>query len=213
MRKKQVRCESATRGDNHHVFVEVGTWYSETVTPRHLVLTGAALAVLGMCVYLFLEVRKPASAQVSGNLPPAPREVEPEAQPPAKPPPPPRDKVVVQPVKPPPPPRDDATPAVKPTPDPADDPKAAFKLDQLMAEANKAYDHQDFDEARAIAQKVLAQRPGNPRMLRILVSAACVETDAAEAQKQYALLTAQSDKDVMKARCSKYGITLADPPK
>jgi hypothetical protein len=210
MHKKQVRCECATRGDNHHVFVEVGTWYSETVTPRHLVLTGAALAVLGMCVYLFLEVRKPASAQVSGNLPPAPREVEPEAQPPAKPPPP-RDAAVQSAVKPLPPPPD--TPSVKPTPDPANDPKAAFKLDQLMAEANKAYDHQDFDEARAIAQKVLAQRPGNGRMLRILVSAACVEMDGAEAQKQYALLTAQSDKDVMKARCTKYGIALADPPK
>ena len=83
------------------------------------------------------------------------------------------------------------------------------KLDLVMSEANKAYDHGDFDEAKGIAQKVLAKDPSNVRMLRIAVSAACIDGDSNEAQRHYALLPA-GDREAMKIRCSRYGISFAD---
>ncbi|MBS1119436.1 MAG: hypothetical protein H6Q90_1664 [Deltaproteobacteria bacterium] len=92
---------------------------------------------------------------------------------------------------------------------PADGTRAQ-KLDIIMAEANKAYDRGDFDEARSFAQKVLQTAPGNPRMLRILVSAACIEGDGPEAQKVFGQLPA-ADREQMKTRCSKYGVTFVDP--
>jgi len=85
------------------------------------------------------------------------------------------------------------------------------KIDQVMADANKAYDHGDFDEARQIASRVLAQEPGNARMLRILVSAACLEGDAAAAQASYVKLP-PADQVQMRTRCARYGITLAERP-
>jgi hypothetical protein len=68
--------------------------------------------------------------------------------------------------------------AVTPTEDrePANEPpvdemlKTNVKLDAIMDRANKAYDRQDYDEAKAIAGKVLTKQPGNVRMLRIIVS-------------------------------------------
>ena len=48
-----------------------------------------------------------------------------------------------------------------------------------MSEANKAYDRGDFDDARTIAMQVLAIDPTNVRMLRIMVSAACIDGDPA----------------------------------
>jgi hypothetical protein len=106
----------------------------------------------------------------------------------------------------------DATEAPAPTPPPPPaDGTIPVKLDALMSEANKAYDRQDFDEAKTIAHKVLRQSPGNPRMLRILVSTACIDHDATEAQKHYNLLTDRSDRDVMKTRCQRdYGVTLVE---
>ena len=85
------------------------------------------------------------------------------------------------------------------------------KLDDVMAEANKAYDKMEFDEARGFAKKVLEQQPNNARMLRIMVSAACVEVDAPEAQKHYNLL-GKPDREQMKTRCARYGVTFTDPP-
>lgn len=85
------------------------------------------------------------------------------------------------------------------------------KLDAVMAEANKAYDKQDFDEARAIAQRVLKQHPTNVRMLRIMTSSHCIEADTAEAQKYFNLLP-PADREQMKTRCSRYGITFSEPP-
>jgi hypothetical protein len=100
---------------------------------------------------------------------------------------------------------------VAPPPDPGDLMRPQ-KLDIIMAEANKAYDRGDFDDARTIAQKVLQKSPGNARMLRILVSAACIEGDGPEAQKHFGELSA-SDREQMKTRCAKYGVTFTDPPK
>jgi hypothetical protein len=96
----------------------------------------------------------------------------------------------------------------------SDDPERAQpKADALMSEANKAYDRGDIDEARNDAEKLLAQQPSNVRMLRIVVSVACLDGDQAAAQKSYDLLPA-ADRDQMKTRCARSGVTFSDstPP-
>jgi len=189
--------------------------FQRTVNLRGIALAMATALVLGMGVYLFFEVRaKPAAAQASGaRTTPPERDRTAPVEPPTTP-------RAVESSKPPRSP-DDRKPStgrveVKPDPEdlPAGDPediKPSYKLDFVMAEANKAYDRQDFDEARTIAQKVLKKLPGNARMLRIMVSAACVESDGPEAQKHYDLLPA-GDRAQMRTRCTKYGVTFTDPP-
>ncbi|MCX5744580.1 MAG: hypothetical protein NT062_18980 [Proteobacteria bacterium] len=79
--------------------------------------------------------------------------------------------------------------------------------DQLMPEANKALDRRELDAAVEIAGKVLKDDPNNVWMLRVMVSAACLQGDAAVAQKHY-LLLAGTDREEMATRCSRYGMTL-----
>ena len=81
--------------------------------------------------------------------------------------------------------------------------------DSLMDEANRAYDKQEFEEARTIANRILAKEPTNVRMLRIMVSAACVEVDQAEAAKWLQKLPT-ADQAAMKTRCTRYGVTFPD---
>ena len=104
-------------------------------------------------------------------------------------------------------------PEVVPDPGPDDPskPPKEFdqKLDAVMSEANKAYDRGDFDDAKALAQKVLARTPGNVRMLRILVSASCIDGDSAEAQKRYLELP-PGDRAQMRTRCDRYGVTFTE---
>jgi hypothetical protein len=85
------------------------------------------------------------------------------------------------------------------------------KLDAVMAEANRSYDKMEFDEARSIAQKVLKQHPTNSRMLRIMTSSYCIENDQPEAQKYFNLLPG-ADREQMKTRCARYGVTFTEPP-
>src|SRR5262249_49789470 len=85
------------------------------------------------------------------------------------------------------------------------------KIEAVMDQANKAYDRSDFEEAKAIAGKVLAKQPGNVRMMRIMVSSACIEGDNVIAQKWYEQLP-KADRDQMKVRCDKYGVAFKDPP-
>ncbi|HLL25388.1 MAG TPA: hypothetical protein VK427_24800, partial [Kofleriaceae bacterium] len=84
------------------------------------------------------------------------------------------------------------------------------KLDAIMGEANRAYDHGEFDEAKQIALKVLERAPGNVRMLRVVVSAECIAGDASEAQRYFAQLPVD-DRVQMRTRCDRYGVTLKDP--
>jgi hypothetical protein len=84
-------------------------------------------------------------------------------------------------------------------------------MDSLMNAANRAYDKGDFDEARQMAGKVLATEPTNERMLRIMVSAACIEGDSVEAQKYYNQLPPR-DRSAMKTRCDRYGVSFVEPP-
>lgn len=76
-----------------------------------------------------------------------------------------------------------------------------------LLEANKLYDRGDFDGARSLAKKMLDRTPGNVRMLRVVVSSACIMGDADEAQRFAAQLPPQ-DHAAMTARCAKYDIAL-----
>ena len=200
------------------------------MTGRHIVLAVAAVLVLGLGIYLFYEVgRGPAAAQAS--IEPHPTTVHPTPEGDRAEPDEPEDptatrvalgsgsantnvfgsrlirktmggapRISTAPV---------GDPEETPAPDVSD--LKPHKLDAIMAEANKAYDRGDFDDARSIALKVLKKTPGNTRMLRILVSSECIEGDAAEAQKHYLELPGP-DREQMKTRCAKYDVKLISPP-
>ena len=78
-----------------------------------------------------------------------------------------------------------------------------------MDDANKAYDRGDYDDAKQVAGRVLAQQPTNIRMLRVMVSASCIDGDAAGAQFYYARLPV-ADQDQMRVRCARYGVAFGD---
>jgi len=172
-------------------------------------MAAAGLAVLGLGVYLFIEVRSaPASPQLASAKPPpstATGPDEPAAAPPA-------DAMAAKPVKPP-PDHQKARPPVEPETAPPRTPEEMQKADpnndSLMDEANRAYDKQEFEEARSIAGRILAKDPANVRMLRIMVSAACVEVDKDEAVRWLGKLP-PGDQAAMKTRCTRYGVTFPD---
>jgi hypothetical protein len=84
------------------------------------------------------------------------------------------------------------------------------KVDAIMARANAAYDKGDWDEAKTIAGKVLTKQPANNRMMRIMVSASCIDGDSVTAQQWYEKLP-KGDRDQMKTRCDRYGISFKEP--
>jgi hypothetical protein len=170
-----------------------------------VVLPLATVLVLGLGVYLFVAVRAaPASAPVVvGRAAPASvAPVEPVPAPSAPPPP-------VAPVKPPPPSAPPPSLGVAPSAPSEPAPQADAKVEELMSEANKAYDRSDFDDAKLIAGRVLAKDPTNVRMLRIMVSASCQEGDQAVAQAHYARLPV-ADQAQMRTRCARFGMSFAD---
>jgi hypothetical protein len=181
------------------------------VTPRHIALAVAAVAVLGLGVYLYVAVNSPSNAvaNVRPRSPePKPSPQEPEAA--AKSP-----EAAPRPAQ----PAQNLNTAVKQTAVPIANPSDQLrpganidiKKDELMATANKAYDHGDFDEAITIAKKVLSNDPTNVRMLRIMVSSSCILGDAPTAQKHYLLLSIGSnDRADMKKRCDRYGVTFTE---
>jgi len=185
------------------------------VTPGHIKLDAAAIAVLGAGVYLFMEVRSGSAAAVptmAAPEKPKPAEKEPAVVAAAQPAP------VVKHTMPAPAPSAPSAPPPSietheeaPPPPPAlNDDKANPKIEAVMDQANKAYDRQDYDEAKAIAGKVLTKVPTNVRMLRIMVSSSCIDGDVAVAQKYFPSLP-KFDRDQMKVRCDRYGVTLTDP--
>jgi hypothetical protein len=107
-----------------------------------------------------------------------------------------------------------AAPELASDPAPGDDldsgSAANPKLDAIMAQANKAYDHGEYEDAKDIAGKVLAKQPKNVRMLRIMVSSACFEGDSALAQEWYVQLP-KPDRLQMKQRCDRNGVALTEP--
>jgi len=181
-----------------------------SVTFRHGVLTFAALAVLGLGVYLLVAVRS--TPELAAVPVPAP---EPARTPPTP------ERATSRPTgtasagrtarvrKPDRSSSSRDTPRVREiTPElaPAATGTEIQRLDATMSEANKAYDRGDFDDAREIASRVLAQEPSNVRMLRIMVSASCIEGDSVEAQKHYLKLPAH-DRAQMRTRCGRYGVS------
>jgi hypothetical protein len=191
------------------------------VAARDAVLPIGAVLVLGLGVYLFVEVRaQPAPPNIT-------RKPQPEAMA--------ENEALATPAPPAPAPPVTVTPqaggprrvfrdpsmtaiAVAPAPSAprevaigsaASDTDAALlvgpKLDAVMDEANKAYDRGDFEDAKQVAARVLAKFPGNVRMLRVMVSASCIDGDAAVAQAHYPKLP-PGDQEQMKVRCARYGV-------
>jgi len=76
-----------------------------------------------------------------------------------------------------------------------------------LTEANKLYDKGDFDGARALAQKMLVDLPGNVKMLRVVVSSSCILGEGDVAQ-QYVGQLPPGDHAAMVARCAKFQIDL-----
>jgi len=185
--------------------------YGVHVTVRHVVLTASGLAVLGLGIYLFLEVRsapataqvatKPTTARTTEVTPPTGDDQEPGEKPSTR-----REARIPPPVRDVTPSGTSGTPAPQMPADSADGRKVDVDKDATMAEANKAYDRGDFDEAVVIAEKVLREDPKNVRMLRILVSSACIQGDSVVAQKHYLTLPA-GDREQMRTRCGRYGIS------
>lgn len=188
------------------------------MSSRAVVLAGLAVAVLAAGVYLFIQVREsPAQAHVSSvphapapevtqndsvDLPPPSAPTRPQVGRPLE------QPAAITDVRPSQAPVIAATddhPAVSEVPDKADP-----RFMMILGEANKAYDRQDFDEARSIATKVLAKDPTNTRMLRIMVSSHCIEGDQAAAQQWYEKLP-EFDRQQMTKRCSQYGVTFKEP--
>lgn len=181
-----------------------------------MVLAGFAVAVLVMGVYLFIEVHaSPAAAQVAPQAQarshaappehddaPVTRSTEPGQHASAGP-------RMGRPLH-----ADELRSAEAPAMPGGDGPSLANdvpdktdpRFQMVMAEANKAYDTQDFDQARAIATKVLAKDPTNVRMLRIMVSSHCIEGDSVAAQTYYDKLP-EFDRQQMTKRCANYGVT------
>lgn len=179
------------------------------------------MLVLGLGVYLFVEVRAQSVPPPQVDRAPRPAPVVPHATPtapaPIEPTAPDRPVSTAKLVLPHPPsaPADAApgpAPALATGAAPEADPAlAGAKLDAVMAEANKAYDRGDYDEAKQLAVRLLAQLPTNVRMMRIMVSASCIDGDSAVALTYYPKLP-PVDQEQMKVRCARYGIVFPDKP-
>jgi hypothetical protein len=85
-------------------------------------------------------------------------------------------------------------------------PAAAAPMAERMNEVTRLYDLGDLAGARALALQALADDPDNFRMLRVLVSSACILGDAEEAKAYWARLTAASDREQMARRCARFGV-------
>lgn len=179
------------------------------MSSKSLVLVAGAVAILAAGVYLFIQVRAtPAQAGPTEHASARPSPVSehtPETAHST-----PTSQVNLS--RPVPTPTPTPTPGTAPiSPDtPPDDTKVNLKMDNMMELANKAYDRQDFDEAIAIAGKILNKDPNNVRMLRIMVSATCIQGDNAVSQQYYEKLP-KFDREQMKQRCDRYGVTFKDP--
>lgn len=79
-----------------------------------------------------------------------------------------------------------------------------------ITEANTLYDRADYEGAKEAALKVLEDNPNNVRMLRVVVSSACIMGDHDEAATYYERLTRDRDRSHMRKRCSRYGVDLPE---
>lgn len=177
------------------------------MSSKSLVLVAGAVAIFAAGVYLFIQVRAtPAQAGPTDHVSARPSPVA-EHTPVT---PTPTPTPTPAPTRPTPTPPTVGTAPIVADP-PPDETHVNLKMDNMMELANKAYDRQDFDEAIAIAGKILSKDPNNVRMLRIMVSATCIAGDSSVAQPYYEKLP-KFDREQMKQRCDRYGVTFKDPP-
>ncbi len=94
-----------------------------------------------------------------------------------------------------------------PVPDVDNDPR--LELSTAKDEVNRLYDKQDYEGALNNGIAVLAKEPGDIRMLRVVVSAACQLGDADKAQLYWAQLPPH-DQSQMTRRCQRFGITFKE---
>ena len=168
---------------------------------RVVALVGAAVAILGALIYLFVAVRA-APAVAGASAAPAVAAPAPRAEP-----------------EPEPEPASDAggTAAAEPAPrrsepvaiatDLKTDPD--MSLAQALDEANRLFDRQEHDAAQEAALKLLERSPGNVRMLRIVVTTACMMGETDKAQRHWSELP-ERDREQMATRCGRYGITFRE---
>ena len=183
-----------------------------SVSRPHVALALGAILVGGLAIYLFLEVRAtPAVASVTS--PTEEKKSEPRSETKAES----IAKAETPMFKPPEKKKSQETPVADTVKhEPTSEAKAPVleveakanpKQDAILDEVNKAYDHGEYDDAKTMAIKILANDPKNVRMLRVVISSSCILGDAADAQKYFGALTEQRDKDQMKTRCARYGVT------
>ena len=170
------------------------------MSSKSIALIAAGIGVLGLAVYLFVQVRAtPAQASAPSAPSSAPHAAERADRETPTPPPTPIAKPSIY--------RPDIP---QPPSSPSDDQHPNLKADASMDQANKAYDHGDYDEAISIAGKMLAKEPTNVRMLRIMVSANCIQGDSNVAQQYYEKLP-KGDREQMRTRCERYGVAFKEP--
>src|SRR5262245_5691580 len=181
------------------------------MAPRHMGLLAGGIAILGGLIYVFLEVRSSPAAAVSDgdsaargipNKSTTGARKDPTTIARAPTPPPPIKTDVVE------PPRDTPSPAIDPEAPPAlptDD--KTFELNAAMDEANHHYDRGDYEAASKQALRVIANDPTNVRMLRVVVSSACLMGDP-DTANQYQTKLPPTDQRDMARRCEKFGIAL-----
>ena len=185
----------------------------ERVSARHVVLGLIAAAVLIAGVYLFIEVRSTSPAIAAAPPSHAPELTQASDEPhPAG-----FDHRGTAPIV----RADHGTAVTSPPPSIASDEQSSDdtaaeldkpnpKIDAIMDQANKHYDKGEWEDAKLIAAKVLTKQPNNVRMMRIMVSASCVDGDVGVAQKWFDQLP-KSDREQMKVRCDKYAVTFKEP--
>jgi hypothetical protein len=189
------------------------------MSPRHLALIAAAVITLGGLVYVFVEVNS-APAASGATTDERPTNDKPGAATPAttK-----RDFKVTAPTKVGGPTErggevQEASDAIaakmkgtiavdEPAGDGGAAPNVELEHGDAMDEANKHYDRGDYESASKQALRILEKDPTNVRMLRIVVSSACLMGDSDAAIKYNVSLPPNDQRD-MHRRCERYGITL-----
>jgi hypothetical protein len=191
------------------------------VSIRHAALWIGAALVLGLGVYLFLEVRAQPAAGADAVPPRTVAEPPPAATPPPAP------RPAAPPVRAPAAGSAQPAPTAGPSPGSAAGSSAALAVpgpvlaagdpaaapadpDAAMTEANRAYDRGDLDEAKTLASRLLARQPTNVRMLRIMVSASCIDGDTATALASFTKLP-PPDQAQMRVRCARYSVSFPGP--
>lgn len=87
----------------------------------------------------------------------------------------------------------------------------AESLKERMDAVNSLYDHKDFEAALDAARVILEESPRNVRMLRVVVSSACIMGQPEVALDSYLLLPPAPHQRHMRKRCARYGVDLPPP--